>query len=87
MLSEAKHLHFLLEYSQLQILRSFENSGCGVRNTPSPVPRRLMKTPPRATLSPKGARVGSPLSWFLGARQRTGMTERYENCGPGPLLK
>jgi hypothetical protein len=26
-------------------------------STPSPVPRRLMKTPPRATLSRKGARA------------------------------
>jgi hypothetical protein len=28
-------------------------------STPSPVPRRLVKAPARATLSPKGERVGT----------------------------
>jgi hypothetical protein len=34
------------------------------RATPSPVPRRLVKTPSRDTLSPKGERVG--LLWGRG---------------------
>ena len=32
--------------------------------TPSPDPRRLMKAPARATLSPKGARAGLQARYF-----------------------
>jgi len=41
--------------------------------TPSPVPRRLMKTPSRATLSPKGERAG--LSHKLCRRGRDAMLQ------------
>jgi hypothetical protein len=36
---------------------SFAVRACSQAETPSPDPRRLMKTPSRATLSPKGARA------------------------------
>ena len=41
-----------------------------------------MKTPARATLSPKGARVGSSFSWFQGAA--AGMSDCYENDNFAP---
>ena len=80
--------------TQSAIPRCPENGEC----TTSPVPRRLMNAPSRATLSPRGERVfifmhrGEPedhaifarndVSWFLGVREPRGMSDCHEDGSP-----